>query len=280
MEALSIMPVLDFLYKTVPGRILLRPLVSKPVSDIFGKLMDTRASGVLIRPFARKNDIKCEDYLLDGIKTFNEFFCRRIRSGLRPFDMGKASLVAPCDGLLTAYDIEKGTVIPVKQSTFSIRSLLRDSRLAESFEGGKALVFRLCVNHYHRYSFFDSGRCYKNRRIRGIYHTVRPVALEEYRVFTENAREYVVIDTENFDRAVQMEVGAMLVGKIVNEKYDNSKVMRGDEKGHFEYGGSTIIVLLRKNQACIREDILRKSSAGEETPVRMGEIIGVKDGNG
>ena len=263
------MPVLDFLYKTVPGRILLRPLVSKPVSDISGKLMDTRASGVLIRPFARKNDIKCEDYLLDGIKTFNEFFCRRIRSGLRPFDMGKASLVAPCDGLLTAYDIEKGTVIPVKQSTFSIRSLLRDSRLAESFEGGKALVFRLCVNHYHRYSFFDSGRCYKNRRIRGIYHTVRPVALEEYRVFTENAREYVVIDT-----------GAMLVGKIGNEKYDNSKVMRGDEKGHFESGGSTIIVLLRKNHALIREEILRKPSAGEETPVRMGEIIGVKDGNG
>ena len=136
------------------------------------------------------------------------------------------------------------------------------------------------MNHYHRYGFFDSGRCYKNRRINGIYHTVRPVALSEFPVFTENTREYVVIDTEGFGRAVQMEVGAMLVGRIVNEKYSNTKVKRGDEKGHFEYGGSTIIVLLGKDRAKLRDDILQNSSAGEETPVSMGQVIGVKDGDG
>ena len=272
------MPVLDFLYKTVPGRIILKPLTSKLLSDISGKLMDTKASGMLISPFARKNGIRCEDYILDDVRSFNEFFCRRIKDGLRPVETDKNKLVAPCDGLLTAYRINEDTVIPVKQSRFRIREMLRNSRLAKSFEGGTALVFRLCVNHYHRYAFFDSGRCYRNRRIRGIYHTVRPVALSEFPVFTENTREYVVIDTESFGRAVQMEVGAMLVGRIVNEKYDNKTVRRGDEKGHFEYGGSTIIVLLGKNRAVLREDIINNSMNGEETPVIMGEVIGVKDG--
>lgn len=273
------MAILDFLYKTVPGRLILKPLTSRALSEMSGKLMDTKASGILIKPFAKKNGIKCADYILDDVKSFNDFFCRRIKDGLRPVDLDKANLVAPCDGLLTAYKIDSDTVLPVKQSRFSIRGLLRDSKLAKSFEGGTALVFRLCVNHYHRYSFFDSGRCYKNRRINGIYHTVRPVALSEFSVFTENTREYVVIDTEGFGRAVQMEVGAMLVGRIVNEEYSNTRVMRGEEKGHFEYGGSTIIVLLGKNRAKLREDILQNSLAGEETSVSMGEVIGVKDGN-
>lgn len=273
------MAILDFLYKTVPGRLILKPLTSRALSEMSGKLMDTKASGILIKPFAKKNGIKCADYILDDVKSFNDFFCRRIKDGLRPVDLDKANLVAPCDGLLTAYKIDSDTVLPVKQSRFSIRALLRDSKLAKNFEGGTALVFRLCVNHYHRYSFFDSGRCYKNRRINGIYHTVRPVALSGFPVFTENTREYVVIDTEGFGRAVQMEVGAMLVGRIVNEKYSNTRVIRGEEKGHFEYGGSTIIVLLGKDRAKLREDILQNSLAGEETSVSMGEVIGVKDGN-
>jgi Phosphatidylserine decarboxylase len=274
------MPVLEFLYKTVPGRLLLKPLTSRILSEASGRLMDTKASGILIKPFAKKNNICCDDYILDNVKSFNQFFCRRIKDGLRPIDADSSALVSPCDGLLTAYRINEKTVIPVKQSKFSIRSLLRSEVLAKTFEGGTALVFRLCVNHYHRYSFFDSGKCYSNRRINGVYHTVRPVALSEYPVFTENTREYIVIDTENFGRAVQMEVGAMLVGRIVNNKYDNTHVKRGEEKGHFEYGGSTIIVLLKKDSAVIREDIINNSGKEIETPVLMGEKIGVKDGHG
>ena len=273
------MGTLEFLYKTKPGRLLLKPLASRPVSELSGKLMDTKASRFLIKPFAKNNNIKTEDYILDDINSFNDFFCRRIKDGLRSFDTDPESLTSPCDGLLKAIRIKKDTVISVKQSSFTVRGMLRDSRLAESFEDGICLVFRLCVNHYHRYAYFDSGKRYRNRRIRGIYHTVRPVALEEMPVFTQNTREYTVIDTDNFGRAVQMEVGAMLVGRIVNEKTDSGKcrVTRGEEKGHFEYGGSTIIVLLPKGSAVIRDDILSASEKGEETSVIMGEKIGVKD---
>ena len=81
------MTALEFLYKTAFGRVLLKPLASRVVSRLSGALLDTRMSKVLIRSFVRKNDIRLEDYVLDDINSFNDFFCRRIKDGLRIPDM-------------------------------------------------------------------------------------------------------------------------------------------------------------------------------------------------
>ena len=104
------------------------------------------------------NKIVTEDYVLDDIRCVNDFFRRRIRKDLRPVSETADELVAPCDGLLRVLRIDRGTVIEVKQSAFSIRGMLRDRRLAETFEGGYCLVYRLCVDNYHRYIYFDSGK--------------------------------------------------------------------------------------------------------------------------
>ena len=270
------MNALMFLYKNKLGRILLRPLISKPVSDLCGKMLDSRISKVLIGPFVKKNAILISDSQTDDIDSFNDFFCRRIKDGLRPVSRDGADLSAPCDGLLSVYEIKEDTVLSVKQSEFSVRRLLRDRKLSSCFQGGYALVFRLCVNHFHRYMYFDSGWKYNDRVIDGVYHTVRPVALEEFPVFVENSRQYCVIDTENFGRAVQMEVGAMLVGRIVNDHPSAGRILRGEEKGHFEYGGSTIILLISRDKAEFRQDILDNLNNNVEIPVIMGEVIGRK----
>ncbi len=268
------MSILNFLYKNKIGRVFLRPLISKPVSDLCGKMLDSRISKVLIGPFAKKNAIRKSDYQMDDIHSFNDFFCRRIRDGLRPVSEEDSDLSAPCDGLLSGYEINEETLLSVKQCQYSIHRLLRDRKLASGFQGGYALVFRLCVNHLHRYMYFDSGWKYKDRIIDGVYHTVRPVALEEFPVYVENSRQYSVIDTDQFGRAVQMEVGAMLVGRIVNEHPSAGRVLRGEEKGHFEYGGSTVILLLSKDKAVLRQDILDHLNKNVEIPVMMGEVIG------
>lgn len=268
------MNTLMFLYKNRIGRILLRPLISKPVSDLCGKALDSRMSKVLIGPFIKKNAIRINDYQMDSIHSFNDFFCRRLKEGLRPVSMEKSDLCAPCDGLLSGYEVKEDTVLSVKQSQYSVPRLLRDRKLAAGFKGGYALVFRLCVNHFHRYMYFDSGWKHKDRAIDGVYHTVRPLALQEFPVFTENSRKYCVMDTENFGRAVQMEVGAMLVGRIVNDHPSAGRILRGEEKGHFEYGGSTIILLLTKDSVELRQDILDNINHDVEIPVVMGEVIG------
>ena len=227
----------------------------------------------MINGFAKKNNINLDDYQLDGIKSFNEFFRRKIKEGLRPFDMESSHLCAPCDGLLLAWKIDGQTVIPVKQSQFTIESLLQNKEAAKEFDGGLCLVFRLCVDNYHRYCYADGGKKGPNIFIPGKLHTVRPVALQALPVFAENCREWTRIESPNFGPIVQIEVGAMLVGRIVNHE-DQGVAVRGKEKGFFEYGGSTIILLLKKGGAEIDGDILRNSSQGIESPVKMGQKIG------
>ena len=269
------MDSLTFLYKTVFGRFLLKLLTTRGISKLCGAFLDSRLSSFLIKSFSEKNEIQLEDYQLDGIRSFNQFFRRKIKDGLRPFDMDDTHLCAPCDGLLSVWNIDKGTVIPVKQSVYTVERLLNNSELAEEYEGGLCLVFRLCVNHYHRYSYIDNGRKSANIFIPGVLHTVRPIALETFPVFTENCREYTLIENPVFGKLVQMEVGAMLVGRIVNHDGEGF-AERGKEKGFFEYGGSTIIVLLKKDSAEIKDEIITNSLNGIETPVKMGEQIGVK----
>lgn len=267
------MSLLNFLYKTVPGRILLKLLSSRFVSKVCGTFLDSRWSVCLINSFVRKNKINLDDYETEGIKNFNEFFRRKIKDGKRHFDMEASHLCAPCDGLLSVWKLSEGTIIPVKQSQFSLSSLLRNDELAKEFENGLCLVFRLCVDNYHRYCYADSGKKGPNIFIPGVLHTVRPIALQSRPVFIQNCREYTVIESPVFGKLIQMEVGAMLVGRIVNLQ-EEGLAERGKEKGFFEYGGSTIILLLKKDVAQINEQIISNSKQGKETPVMMGECIG------
>ena len=269
------MDSLTFLYKTIPGRFFLKLLTKRSISKVCGAFLDSRLSAFLIKGFIKKNDIPLEDYETDNIITFNQFFRRKIKEGLRPFDMNENNLCAPCDGLLSIWNIKEETVIPVKQSQYTLERLLQNKELAQEFDGGLCLVYRLCINHYHRYAYVDSGKKSDNFFLPGILHTVRPVALESSPVFTENCREYTVIDNPVFGKLVQMEVGAMLVGRIVNHQRQGF-AERGKEKGFFEYGGSTIIVLVKKASVKIKTEILEASQKGIESPVKMGEVIGVK----
>lgn len=266
---------LEFLYGTKVGRILLKPLVRPGLSKLCGRFLDTRASKFLIKPFIKNNNIDMSEYLDEEYRCFNDCFCRRIRPECRPVDMNPNNLVSPCDGLLSAYKTTDGLVIPVKGSSYSMASLLRSKSLAEEFNGGTCLVFRLCVNHYHRYAYPDNGTKGENVFIPGVLHTVRPVALAHRQVFVENSREYTVMELENFGKVIQMEVGAMLVGKISNNMQAGS-FSRGQEKGKFLYGGSTIIMLLRESAASVNKEIFEATSRCEETPVKMGQVIGGK----
>lgn len=263
------MDALRFLYETRTGRLLLAPLVTRPVSTLAGAFLDSRLSRPLVGPFAKRNGIRCEDYLLDGVDSFNAFFCRRIRPELRPIDGSPDKLIAPCDGLLSVHPIAGGLVLPVKQSHYRIADLLGDEELARHLDGGHCFVFRLRVEHYHRYIYPVSGTQEAVTRIPGRYHTVRPVALRAYPVFCENTRERTVIDTGQ-GMVVQVEVGAMLVGRIRNHRRLAGPVTRGEEKGMFQYGGSTVILLTEPGY-CRPLDAFRASG---EVPIHMGQPVG------
>ncbi len=267
--------VLKFLYGTAIGRVVLKVLTAPVVSNVCGAFLDSTMSCFLIPPFIKKNQIPMNQYVREEYTCFNDFFTRRVRPECRPVDSNPNAFVAGCDGLLSAYKIEDDTVIPVKKSSYSIAELLGFDERAEEFRDGTCLVFRLCVNHYHRYAYFDDGTKSNNTFVPGVLHTVRPIALKKTKVFTENSREYTFLETVNFGTVAQIEVGAMLVGKIKNHHGVHS-YRRGEEKGMFLYGGSTIIMLVKKDAARFSSEIFEATERGQEIPVKMGERIGVK----
>lgn len=270
---------LQFLYHTPAGRMLLAPLCSPALSRMCGVFLDSPVSLGLVKGFAEKNNINLADYECENLHSFNEFFTRRIKDGKRPVHPDRSALIAPCDGLLSAYRIREDRVIPVKQSRYTISDLLGGDPIAARYQNGVCLVFRLCVHHYHRYAYIDSGVKGENHFIPGVLHTVRPIALAQCPVFTQNSREYTVIESENFGKVVQMEVGAMLVGKIRNH-HGAGTVARGTEKGMFLYGGSTVILLLEPGRVRLPKKLFEATERGIETPVRLGQKIGCRGNQG
>ncbi|MDD6239391.1 MAG: phosphatidylserine decarboxylase [Oscillospiraceae bacterium] len=264
--------IIRFLYSTAPGRFLLRPLIRPRFSKFMGHALNSGISRVLVGPFIRKNHISMEDYPPRRYRSFNDFFTRTILPERRPVDPEPEHLIAPCDSKLSAISLEPDTRFYIKGVAYTAGDLLRSEELAKRFAGGWLLLFRLTVDDYHHYLYPLSGTESTRVVIPGVFHTVNPYAAGIRPIYRENTREYTCTETE-FGTLLQMEVGALLVGRISNHK-GSGPVQRGTEKGMFEFGGSTVVLMLEPGRLTPDEDILRNSSVGEETIVKMGERIG------
>lgn len=265
--------LLRLLYGTPPGRLLLKGLVSPGVSEVAGKMLSAPVSRHLIRPYIKKCHIPMSGYEGAPYRSFNDFFTRRRSPQAVLIDQRPACLISPCDGLLSAYPIDGNSRFLVKGSEYTLAGLLRDRQLAEEYQGGTCLIFRLTPRHYHRYCYIDDGHKGDNRFIPGVLHSVRPVCCERVPVYIQNSREYTLLYTEHFGAVVQMEVGALLVGRISND-HGRGRITRGQEKGHFEFGGSTIVLVFKQGTVRVEEKLFCDTARGIERPVRMGEAIG------
>ena len=266
--------LLKKIYGTVIGRRFLKFLTKPTISHIVGRFMDSKMSKPLIKRFIKTSKIDLSQYIMYDFLSYNDFFTRKIKPEMRPVDHEPSHLISPCDSKLSIYKIDRNSIFRIKGTRYRISDLLHNKVLADHFCGGYCCIFRLEVDDYHRYCYIDNGTKTRNVFIEGELHTVNPIALEKYNIYKRNCREYTMMRTENFGNVVQVEVGAMMVGRIVN--YDHSgTIHRGIEKGMFEFGGSTIVMLFEKDKVKFDDDILENSSDGIETVVKYGEKIGI-----
>jgi phosphatidylserine decarboxylase len=265
--------ILGALYGCAAGRLLLKPLTTPWLSKLAGRFLSTKASKIFIEPFIRNNVINMLEYERVEYGSFNDFFSRRIRPGARPVDMDPEHLISPADSKLTALPITENGRFTLKHTEYTVGSLLKNPALASEYVDGWALIFRLTVDDYHRYCYAFDAEKGENVVIPGRLHTVNPIANDFFPIYKENAREYTILRTERFGDVIAMEVGALLVGKIVNH-HGAATVRRGQEKGYFQFGGSTVVLLLKKDTAVLDSDILENSRQGIETVVKFGEKIG------
>lgn len=266
---------LRFLYRTVVGRCLLKIIAHPSISKIAGWFLDSKLSKIGIQHFIKKNNILLDDIDIPngGFSSFNDFFKRKKKQ--ESFNIDYEGLISPCDGFLSIIKIDKNSIFDIKHTTFTLEELLADEKLAKEFYDGTALIYRLTPANYHRYCYVTNGEIITKKVIPGKLYCVRPIATRTMPVFVQNAREYQVINSENYGKVVQMEVGATMVGKITNnDKFDiNSEVKKGEEKGYFEFGGSTVVVLLKKDMVKIDDSIINKKNSQGEITVKIGQFI-------
>jgi phosphatidylserine decarboxylase len=185
-----------------------------------GKKEATPASRTRIKQFVAYH-INMKDFEPSGIdaySTFEDFFVRRHKPGSRPVhepdDASSAVVVA--DSRVVVYEaLAESKKIWIKGEDFSITNLVMDNKIGPQFGDGPVASFRLSPQDYHRYHSPVSGRIKVFMSMPGDYYEVDPLAIRSgMDILTRNARDYVVIDTEEFGEVLFVAIGASQVGTV------------------------------------------------------------------
>lgn len=280
--------MVKFAYGNPIGRMLGPAVASKWFSRLYGSAQDSPKSAQKVAPFIKNFHIRMDQFekgsfkdqpIESSYKSFNEFFIRAFKQGQRPFTANDQHMGAFAEARYFAHAaMTDELTIPVKGSMLRAMDLLGDCggdhALAKDFIGGPLMVARLCPVDYHRYHYPDNGTTLKAYAVPGDLHSVNPLALK-YRqdIFIKNERRVAILDTEHFGKLAYIEVGATCVGKIV-QSFDESKPFhKGDEKGYFLFGGSTVVLCGEKGRWAPSADILKNTAAGVETYIRLGDVV-------
>ncbi len=267
---------LRWAYQTTLGRKLTEWILSKAwISQLYGAYQSSGFSRRKIVPFIESFSIAMHEFESGPFHSFNDFFIRQFKPGIRPFVQNRNQLAAFAEARYLAFEsIALDQKFPVKGKFLSAEALLGNTPWASRFAGGPLLLARLCPTDYHRFHFPDSGRVIDSYRIHGVLHSVNPVALQVRNdIFATNERQITILETENFGALAYIEVGALCVGKIVQTHTQRQDFNRGDEKGYFLFGGSTVIVLGEPGKWKPDEDLLDQTQKGREVLVRLGEGV-------
>ncbi|CAG8463076.1 2119_t:CDS:2 [Scutellospora calospora] len=250
-----------------------------------GRYFDSPHSAKNIHSFIKHYKINTDELLEPDIKKykcFNEFFYRKLKPDARiisdPNDDNV--IVSAADSRLNVFqDIDLAKKYWVKGKKFTIAELIQDEEMAKEFDGGSIAIFRLAPQDYHRFHSPVNSVVGSSKYINGTYFTVNPMAInEELDVFTENVRSVIQLhpSTPGASKVLFVAIGALLVGSIKFTVKEKDKVNKGDELGHFAYGGSTIICLWPKGVIKFDDDLVSNSKTSIETLVKVGMRIGIR----
>lgn len=223
---------------------------------------------------------------LSTYSSFNDFFTRALRTGIRPIAKGDNIMTSPVDGAISQIGkINAGRIIQAKGRDYSVVELLGgDIALAEQFEQGQFATIYLSPKDYHRIHMPLDGKLKQMRYIPGKLFSVNPrTARAVPKLFARNERVVTVFETEQ-GPLVMVLVGAIFVGSMEtvwagkitpaygneikewNYEGDQAPLDKGEEMGRFNMG-STVVLLLPKTMQPFKSDI------HAESLIKLGEAM-------
>ncbi len=225
--------------------------------------------------FIREYNLDLSDFEESEYGCFNDFFTRRFKPGARKFCEKPWEFPAFAEGRYLGFErVEATQTYPVKGYDMTASAILGSREQAEAFLGGPVLVARLAPTDYHRFHYPDSGRHIGMEDIGGGLHSVNPIALaQNSRIYATNHRKAWYLTTNNFGRLGYVEIGAFGVGRIRQTHDEDTNFARGDEKGYFAYGGSTVIVFGQPGYWRPTDELLERTANRQETFVKLGSLV-------
>lgn len=259
---------------------VLLPLLCKNAlgSKLYGILQKTSRSRRKILPFIEKFHVDSSEFLepVEAFTSFNDFFIRKLKPSSRPIASGHDVAVMPADARCLVFPhIDKADGFLVKGEKFCLNELLQDKNLAHKYHQGSMFMARLCPTDYHRFHFPCNGIPEKAQLINGALYSVNPAALKKnIHIFTQNKRMLTLLHTKNFGTIAYIEIGATAVGTIQQTYIPDERCAKGDEKGYFSFGGSSLILLFEPFRIQFDQDLLDASNRRLEMRALMGQSLG------
>ena len=263
---------LKWLYYDPLGRLTLNALVKRKfLSDYYGKKMDSKSSVKKIKPFVAKLNLKNVGNL-DKYKSFNDFFTRPVPN-LKEHILPDSNVISSpaCGKILAFQNVKSQSDFYIKGIRFSLNEFTHG--LSSKIKNPVVLIIRLTPIDYHRFYFPINCKIEKQISINGFLYSVSPLALKKNaKVFLENKRTITLCKNNRIGNFIISEVGATFIGSIIQTcKGDYHK--KGEEKGYFKFGGSSIVLIFNGNQIKIDNDLLNNTKNGFETTVYAGDEI-------
>ena len=227
-----------------------------------------------VAPFIEKFQIPMHEYDPGPFQSFNDFFIRKFQPDARSFVTG-SNFPAFAEGRYLGFEsVTAANRFPVKGIEISLTELIGGAEKAKPFLGGPLLIARLCPVDYHRYHYPADGRTIANYEIPGALHSVNPIALAlKHDILMTNHRRVALLETADFGKLAYIEVGATCVGRIVQSHDESQDFTRGDEKGYFLFGGSTVVLVGEQGKWSPDQAVLERSSRRMETLFKLGQKI-------
>lgn len=264
---------------------LLQALPTQAISRLAGFLGRTEIrpiSEALVYAFAQHYGVdlsEAERTSLGEYRSFNDFFTRRLKPGVRPVADDARAVVSPADGFVSQLGVvEDGRLLQAKSHRFSVAALLTDAELARRYKDGTYVTVYLSPRDYHRVHAPAAGRLVRTIEVPGRLFPVNEGSQASIAgLFCRNER--LVCD---FDSYALVFVGALIVASIETTWQDGSRSPyrtrlesrvekrfdRAEEVGRFLLG-STVIALFPRDAVELNADLK------PGMPIRMGQRIGL-----
>ncbi len=267
--------ILRFFYTSKIGKPLGMLLAELPfISRFIGWWFRQSWTKKKIIPFIAQFGIDATEFEqpVESYPSFDAFFVRTLKKESRPLAQG---IIIPADGSYLFYqNVASCDDFLVKNKKFNIKKLIGIDSIARAYSQGSMVIASLSPSDYHRFHFLCDCIPGPARLINGPLYPIHPLTLiQNIVLLTENKKMITELRTDRYGTILFIEIGATAVGTIHQTYQPGIAYKKGDEKGYFSFGGSSLILLFEKGRINLAKDILTHSAQHIETLCLMGQPL-------